>query len=454
MESNPSFFFSQGFLWCVALALTIISCGPFRLLFFWRPRAESLVPAQGTIQVVLVHGTFARNARWTRPGHELFNWLERVFGTCTIHRLLWSGDNFHFARMSAVNSLVKWIKNQPRTGLIYLIGHSHGGAIAALAASKVERDDIRVVTLATPFINIVPRNAGLLPRRHEEAAKIDDVYLIFGSLTYLALSLVFFLNLNGVVLLLLINCAFVIGMSTILLDDERVLFSRAHRIVEGIRRAGEAMADESRIALTPGSLLVLRATGDEASSLLAVGQFTCWLLLGVLKIIGTMAYALRILEDASLKLIKYTLRLPFFLFGSLLSFSAISFAVVYGYMPKQYFPIDVIIGVMIAICCFRYRLGTLMFGPPLALVGAIGSFFALLPFGFDLALRSPIASLSVESSPLGNFTVGTIASSGGVLAHSQLYDSPYLLSQLQRFATETAQDKRSKIRSDHRTECG
>src|SRR5450631_3075053 len=79
------------------LVLVFHFFGPLRgWLFRWRAVIESHVAiADAEIAVLLIHGTFARRARWTNAQGEFTKRLAEAIGPCNVSRLLWSGDNSH-----------------------------------------------------------------------------------------------------------------------------------------------------------------------------------------------------------------------------------------------------------------------------------------------------------------------------------------------------------------------
>lgn len=83
---------------------------------------------------VIVHGTFAKNEQWYRPGGDFHNYIRRnVFpDVYSGDPFFWSGRYSDSARRSAARKLKKWCDDHP-TGLLRLIGHSHGANVVNLA---------------------------------------------------------------------------------------------------------------------------------------------------------------------------------------------------------------------------------------------------------------------------------------------------------------------------------
>ena len=107
-------------------------------------------------RVVLVHGTFAKDADWTREGSKLVKAIRQIEGSELIS-FSWSGKNSHRARKIASDELADLLKNDAilhpdakRT----IVAHSHGGNIALRALRQVE-DEVEVddlICLGTPFL--------------------------------------------------------------------------------------------------------------------------------------------------------------------------------------------------------------------------------------------------------------------------------------------------------------
>lgn len=127
-----------------------------------------------SLQVLMVHGTWASDAEWTRPESSFYRNLRkslepRYRGRITPSSYQWTGRNRWNARKKAVNELVALIRDKakvhPADDLL-LIGHSHGGNVATEAAREAlaAEADLRlvgVVCMATPFLHREPRGLKL-----------------------------------------------------------------------------------------------------------------------------------------------------------------------------------------------------------------------------------------------------------------------------------------------------
>lgn len=112
--------------------------------------------------IVLIHGTFATGAPWTRPG----SWFGRSLAEALERRSVdgadltfvdWSGGNSHAARTEGSRALAARVRafDPSQHDSCFLVGHSHGGNVAlhAIVHDETVRGRVDgVVTLATPFL--------------------------------------------------------------------------------------------------------------------------------------------------------------------------------------------------------------------------------------------------------------------------------------------------------------
>jgi hypothetical protein len=136
--------------------------------------------------IILVHGTWARgffpkrreislyppNKRWWfeegsqfRAGLDVA--LKRASLDWQIRAFLWSGANSVHARDDAARELAGQLRKDldDPNGTAFIIAHSHGGNVALRALQHLDSTagQIRVVTLATPFLRVVARRPFQLP---------------------------------------------------------------------------------------------------------------------------------------------------------------------------------------------------------------------------------------------------------------------------------------------------
>ena len=138
--------------------------------------------------VVLVHGTFAQGAAWTRPGSRLYRRVvSRLPRPRHVEAFRWgTWNNSHVARASAgqklANRLRKLRATYPAARLI-VIAHSHGGNVALYALrAQPERLVDAIVCLATPYIVPKPRSIALYSR----LAKLNAGMLLLMCVSFTA----------------------------------------------------------------------------------------------------------------------------------------------------------------------------------------------------------------------------------------------------------------------------
>jgi pimeloyl-ACP methyl ester carboxylesterase len=432
----------------VTMLVFFVLFGPFRRrVLRMNCVVEPVRLSTGYTLVVLVHGTFARGARWTSSTHNFCDNIERAIGPCNTYRLLWSGDNCHSERLNAALHLANWLSCQSEHSFIYLIGHSHGGNIAALAATILNSRRVRVVTMATPFINIYPRHAGFLKRREGQSGVDDDKSLLLGIAIYVLLGILMSVRQD---IISAIGLLLVLGFLWLLVatfELQGFIERKMEALIARIRALGNRIARNSRVSLHNNSLLILRATGDEASGMLMVSQMTSWALYSILKMLGFLSGVLVVLEDHARALLRRISELRVLDWGA-------SIAIWFGYMLSMtYITINIpslseiafqsmllVFAVFPVFLSLVMRIPSLVVNPALTIVGAVAAFIANLPFGIDLAASSAIVSITAESAPLGTWPITTVVSGNSLLAHSHLYDSEEISSSIADFHKSTCLD--------------
>lgn len=116
------------------------------------------------MHVWLIHGTWARQARWTSETSPLRCALQQGVGE-TFHVTVfpWTGKNRTFDRSAASQELVEAVEaGGPDASPRVAIAHSHGGNVAVQAALAHPGLFDAVVTLNTPFLTPLPLNRSAL----------------------------------------------------------------------------------------------------------------------------------------------------------------------------------------------------------------------------------------------------------------------------------------------------
>lgn len=231
------------------------------------------------VTFLLVHGTFARQAKWTMPESPLCQTIISAISSARldadIRAVRWSGRNTVRDRIAAGLEIARQLKNVDRktSPHVFLIGHSHGGSAIAhflLNRKHGESSVSGCAFLSTPFI----------------AARVrPDAFIIYAGLLAI-LSILSFILLNALL-------SIVIGGAMTLLIKEfggsnllALAIDAAAALIVGIALRGQLRVfrkmlaqSESRIAsnetarLEADNCLLVRCTRDEAAIALAFGQF-------------------------------------------------------------------------------------------------------------------------------------------------------------------------------------
>ena len=118
-------------------------------------------------RIILVHGTFAKNAPWTRQDSQFCQKLRaRIQNEVVFESFNWSGENSHFSRIEAADELLNVLNSHVSNTYEQkiIIAHSHGGNIALYALGKMgeQAAEFHLVTMATPFLNVSKRDYQIL----------------------------------------------------------------------------------------------------------------------------------------------------------------------------------------------------------------------------------------------------------------------------------------------------
>jgi pimeloyl-ACP methyl ester carboxylesterase len=220
------------------------------------------VPTEPSVVVTLVHGTWAQSATWVLPNSALCRMLTETWGgRIALMPLRWSGGNTVRARARAAADLATHIDAVARrfpASNHYVIAHSHGGNVALYALRQ--RSSVRISGLAclsTPFLHVRNRNLGQVSISSISAGMFISALIVVQTL----LERQFAWTEDG---------ALFAGLST-----AAVLTALFH--VGSQRLAGPTLAACSLPTSIDTDLLLIRTTGDEASSALAAAHFASWL---------------------------------------------------------------------------------------------------------------------------------------------------------------------------------
>jgi pimeloyl-ACP methyl ester carboxylesterase len=234
------------------------------------------------VVITLVHGTFASWSGWPQSDGQFATLLrKRLPGLQThVQSVQWSGWFSGRSRQKGAERVASRLDRATATwpnSRHYLIGHSHGGAVAMFAVDKclpAARDKVAgVATISTPFIVVRP-----LPTHRAAIAETLRRFLLlvmpaaFAAVAVEAIRLMYqadrysdreILAVTAVLLLLAIFAARSFSVriarwATELADRSSALL--ASRVPDGI------------------GVLIVRAMGDEASAFLSLSQLAARLL--------------------------------------------------------------------------------------------------------------------------------------------------------------------------------
>jgi hypothetical protein len=340
------------------------------------------------VHVTLVHGTYARRARWVRSTSPMTTGLAAA--GMTSEAFIWSGRNSHRARIGAAEDLAEHLRRQQqeRPGTRQaVVAHSHGGNVALHAVRRlmsVRDGSIPVVALATPFLFASHRK---IPRPALTVYLIGAGYLLVEGTVVVATG--WWLDSLWLALLVFPMWLLVV-LQTIAAGYWWFVHGPPWRSATRDRFVASVQAPNASDA----RLLVIRAADDEAATVLAVSQLAASGAVTVFRltrprywiptyaILNAMALFLGLPgEDIS----NMTTIAPFVLFAVGLGLTVLIFTVV--------------------------------------------ALFSLA-FGIDGPTASLVAYVSAEATPPGDYAVRQRpvreADAAG-LSHSSLYDDPEVI---------------------------
>jgi hypothetical protein len=355
--------------------------------------------------VTLVHGTWARRAAWTEADSVLCRAIrQRVPGPVEFRIFSWSGTNSLVARAQAANDLREFLRASHEAwpdARHFIVAHSHAGNIAfyALRDTAVAYRTCGLVCLSTPFIHARPRDLGQLTGLVRFAAPLGLLLFVTSILSAM------------------------FGLDSDVWALTLFLFSFAAALFISVEweNVSERLLELTRPArLNPDRVLLIRATGDEASSALAVLPFLSWIVgwlwlrpaAWVARAIAKAApWADRVAEISGsgwrwgvgalvaaaipLALLHTGPQEPLVVQRLLLAAGGVSLALGLGWLLLY-----------VSVALYGYlTLGLFLLGAmflaPLPLLFAV----ALIPFGLDFSLAGLVLDITAETTPPGTWTV-------------------------------------------------
>jgi hypothetical protein len=344
--------------------------------------------------VTLVHGTWARRAPWTKEDSPLCCYLRETLRDVTFYRFEWSGRNSNSARFKAAEKLqlelTTRLTERP-TAKHYIIAHSHGGNVALYALRDPElcQRISGLVCLATPFFHVRQRWLGKLGKRYLRGAAIMAIYSPLYLIKRIALpryAPVLPSWLDNSIFILMTLLSVILGL---------FLFSRSEMLGKAIKKNLESPD------LERNQLLILRASGDEASGVLIASQFTSWLITRVWLKATSLSVRFDHVLQKHLRNVYQRFRLVLFL--ALLSFDIYGVVMIrrhFAGWPVTLFNNAILaVGIIISIAVLP-EMTLLFFAIPIALVSLPFSPGTLAYFWLEV---------NAEQSPPGTWTVHTLS---------------------------------------------
>ncbi len=382
--------------------------------------------------VTLIHGTWAREAAWTKENSPLREELDKLPGVRLVNRFCWEGYNSHRARLRGADRLKVYLLECATTypdEEHFIIAHSHAGNLVlyALRDERAAQQVRGMVCLSTPFIICKKRDYG-----RSELWPIVLLALIGFCIAIYRVVGAAVPGLSWMFKLMILPLV----SAVLLFVARRFSLPRAAEILESFRLP----------KLAADRLLLIRAPGDEASVALATSYFVSFLLTKVSYFISVFARLGMSVVDNHAKrstLSRLKLSIGFLaigcvfvmlslhhhgwdLHGWIISAGLALIAFGLGFVtPKGQ---DTPTLIMVSLWLLT---GVLMIVPVL---------LTMIPasaFGFDTVMGAPFFDLSAESSPPGETTVISLEGSYGKgLSHSAPYSNRVALSAIVSWLTE------------------
>jgi len=125
---------------------------------------DKVPPRPERVMVIVVPGTFGNSGFWSTVSENKVSFASEVISglgeDSTIYPFVWAAPNSHQARVEAARNLAEIIDEKASEyDRVCLIGHSHGGNVALLAAANTKSPVDSVICLSTPHIYLKTKDA-------------------------------------------------------------------------------------------------------------------------------------------------------------------------------------------------------------------------------------------------------------------------------------------------------
>jgi hypothetical protein len=416
-----------------------------------------------SVLVLLVHGTFARGAAWTRDCSELCGVVKKACenaGFAPVFKAVeWSGWNVSSHRRRAGATISNTIREQASAhrGTL-LFAHSHGGSAAAFAMKEDASLGGRlagVAFLSTPFVALRMR-----PGVETSALSVSISLFIaaFATLTWLVwTAMLIGTNAFGIEFGLLAWYGPIVALIAMFFCA-LVLFQKyaQHFLVS---RLQHAVATHETARLGSGNFLFLRSSGDEAAVALSFAQFLATattFVLGAMSRIFLLAFGfLRSISAAPFGKIVLAVVLPIYSIWIVIMFQG------WFFLGWEYLIAGIDWGIVIDLgwqpltTLHQWILRGLWF-PFLALTAMVALFTvvqllalvintaALISFGWINLVDALFLDFSIEPLPYGSHVLNHVdwsprmgASVAAGLNHSVTYTNPQALAIIEGWVVQT-----------------
>ena len=244
---------------------------------------------------ILVHGTFARDAEWTKFDSSLSGALSAALPAgdeAIISAVTWSGRNRGTDRWKAskkIHDQIALHRRRHPNHRIYLIGHSHGGsAIAYYLRDNPEAKNLVAgcAFLSTPLISLsVASQYKNIISSITTSSLIISIFiagmLCSISAIYLSVKFEFSLHILSISRFHLPLC---LASFLAILATYRVMHRRITSFVE--TTLPNRLSRRGTVSIPVGNYYFARVSGDEAASLLSASQFISLMLSKFLGVCG------------------------------------------------------------------------------------------------------------------------------------------------------------------------
>jgi pimeloyl-ACP methyl ester carboxylesterase len=220
---------------------------------------------------LLVHGTFAQGAEWTRAHSPLRQCIKDACDkrneASTFIPIEWSGRNRIRDRLTAAETIfsnIEAVRNKLENEKIFLVGHSHGGSAIAYFLKRFNTDSnlIRAaIFLSTPFI------------ASKQKQNIKSRVVIYSYTFYILIQILWFFLIKQVS-----EMYGFVAFGCFLLYSYRS-FNFFNRLIAGrISEVDRIIKSQDSCALPENKYLVVKFSGDEAAAAMTFSQFVSYAL--------------------------------------------------------------------------------------------------------------------------------------------------------------------------------